>query len=96
MDAAVPATERIPILPPADVAHFQSALSAAEPVKAASVVPVAPAKVPWLNSQAHITLSGLAMFIFMAIGIIWPQYKPKADELAVAAGTYLFASAKAK
>jgi hypothetical protein len=55
-----------------------------------------PVKPPWLNSQAHITISGLAMFLFMAVGIIWPQYKPKADELAVAAGTYLFASAKAK
>jgi len=47
-------------------------------------------------ADVHVNASGLLLFGCIAVGIIWPETKPKADAIAAAAGSYLFASAKAK
>lgn len=47
-------------------------------------------------SDVHVNASGLLMFVCLSIGVAFPELKPKCTEIAALAGTYLFASAKAK
>lgn len=47
-------------------------------------------------ADIHVNASGLLMFVCLSIGVAYPDLKPKCTEIAALAGTYLFASAKAK
>ena len=62
------------------------------------VIPAVPPPTFWQGvlDDLHVNLSGLVLFACVVIGIIWPDQKPKTDQIAVAAATYLFASAKNK
>lgn len=64
--------------------------------KASTTTTVSPPFWQGMLADIHVNASGLLMFVCLSIGVAYPDLKPKCTEIAALAGTYLFASAKAK
>jgi hypothetical protein len=102
---SVPVAEAVQAAPPSPPSAATAAAEAATPPtgKEAVVVKVPtvemlPTKGIWATiwSDIHVNGSGLFMFACGTAAIFFPEYKDKLNELTVLAGTYLFASSKAK
>ena len=58
--------------------------------------PVNPVQTKRWADDIHVNASGAVFFVCELVGIIWPEAKPKAQAIAMAAGIYLFGAAKSK
>lgn len=49
-----------------------------------------------IYSDIHVNVAGFALFAIYGYGVVHPDLKDTCNQLAILAGTYLFASAKRK